>query len=130
MDSFARIDFTQRECEALREVREFFRGLANATLYRADGNKDVKRIQRQMWELCNNVGKNAPNGDFIPVDLSAEQCACAYDACLFISELLVAEIQAGERNLRAELFSSVVIGLKAKLTAASQLFAQRSVIAL
>lgn len=122
---FARIEFTERECEGLRELRNFFTDLSGATIHRAGGNGDVKAIRRTLWEVCNNVGKHAHRGNFTPVDLTREQCDVVYDAALFVSELLASELQTGTRNLRAELFATVIIDLKAKATAATQLFDSR-----
>jgi hypothetical protein len=122
--NFARIDFTDRECDAMREIREFFRGLQEATIHRAGGNGDVKTIRRELWMICNNVGKNPKNGTFTPVDLTREQCDTLYDAALFVHELLIAEFQRGERNLRAQMFADALVGLKAKSTAAAQLLSR------
>lgn len=125
-DTFVRIEFTAREIDALQEVRNFWAGLDADTIARPGGNLDVKMKLRSMRQVCKQIGKNPHNGDFLPVDLTKELCDNAYDACEFVATLLTDELRTGARNLRGELFATVIIGLKAKMTAGSQLFAQRS----
>lgn len=118
--NFARIDMTQRECEAIREIRTFMDELGQAPV--TTDKRGLAQYRLSLRRACESLGRYPRNAEMTPVDLTKDECDAICDCGEFFEELIADEFRRGVvSNPRLDNFRVVLSRVRMKCRAASEI---------